>query len=296
MLREPGTPAPEPPPGLASRIDRSLVALIIPGDGESLFFVGSGTLVRLGGVELVFTAAHNLVDDERKALYPRELVTVHAPPRHLFLPLTVGGGAPSIARIHVPGPPDNEGDIWPDVAVLELTTDAILRSEREPFEAGSLGSFPSTLHSDDAWVAGFPIASVDAKNPQFAFTPQLVRVVTFPGARHSKEPAEGRGVHVLLGGPAFSHSLRQDVDMPHPHGMSGGPLAVGADLASLLLVGLATRYHRSRQDEWCEPTVEAVRLLIDHENEAVRDAAQRLVTQLTPSTSLETSQTPASSE
>jgi hypothetical protein len=63
----------------------------------------------------------------------------------------------------------------------------------------------------------------------------------------------------------------------------------------LRLVGLATRYHRSRQDEWCEPIVEAVRLLIDHENEAVRDAARRLVTELAPSTSLETSQTPPSS-
>jgi hypothetical protein len=290
MLREAGKPAPEPPPGVAARIDRSLVALIIPGDGESLFFVGSGTLVRLGGVELVFTAAHNLVDDEANALYPGERVTVHAPPRHLFLPLTVGGGAQSIARIHVPGRPDDEGDIWPDVAVLELTRDAILRSEREPFEEDGLGSFPSTLHSDDAWVAGFPIASVDAKNPQFAFTPQLVRVVTIPGARHSKEPPEGRGVHVLLGGPAFSHSLQQDVEVPHPRGMSGGPLAVGVDLASLRLVGLATRYHRSREDEWCEPVVEAVRLLIDHENEAVRHAARRLVARLTPSQLLPSSE------
>jgi hypothetical protein len=63
--------------------------------------------------------------------------------------------------------------------------------------------------------------------------------------------------------------------------MSGGPLAVGTDLASLRLVGLAARYRRSREDEWCEPVVEAVRLLVDHEKASVRDAARRLVATLT---------------
>jgi hypothetical protein len=281
MLRDPGTPAPEPPPGVAARIDRSLVALIMPGDGESLFFVGSGTLVRLGGMELVFTAAHNVVDDQTKTLYAREKLTVHAPPRHLLLPIIVGGGTPSVARVYVPRLPDNQGDIWPDVAVLELTPEAVLRSEREPFEEDALGFLAATVASDDAWVAGFPIATVDARNPEYAFTPQLVRVVTIPGARHSKEPVDGRGVHVLLGGPAFSHTSRQDVEVPHPRGMSGGPLAVGTDLASLRLVGLATRYRPSREDEWCEPILEAVRLLVDHDKVSVRDAARRLLTTLT---------------
>jgi len=81
----------------------------------------------------------------------------------------------------------------------------------------------------------------------------------------------------------FSHTLKQDVEVPHPPGISGGPLAIGADLGSLRLVGLPTRYRASREDEWCEPVLEAVRLLVDHDDASVSAEARRLVRELVPS-------------
>ena len=274
---------PAPPDDIAERIDASIVHMFMPGDSEQPFYVGTGTLLRVGGFELVATAAHNLVDDSTKSFCDLNAITICRLPSNLVLPLTIGKGAtPSIARRHVPGPPNADGDIWPDVAVLELTKDAILRTARQPFEEDELSTFDS-IEQRVAWIGGFPVACAEGEMPAYGFTPRLVLVVTIPGARHSQEPPGGRGIHVRYGGTGYNHTRQLDEPIPRPHGISGGPLAVGGNLGRVHLVGLAARYNERAEDEWCEPVVEAVRLLVDHENVEIREGARCVLARLEPS-------------
>jgi hypothetical protein len=70
------------------------------------------------------------------------------------------------------------------------------------------------------------------------------------------------------------------VPIPHPEGMSGGPLVVAGEGGKPLLVGLARSVSEveGKRDEWCEPVVEAVQFLAaDHESQAVKDAAVRIL-------------------
>jgi hypothetical protein len=96
------------------------------------------------------------------------------------------------------------------------------------------------------------------------------------GRRAANEPAAVRGHHVFLS----KNSTERDgskFETFASFGMSGGPLLLPGDAP--LLIGLV----RSREpfedgyDQWCEPVVEAIRLLTEHGNAAVADAARRII-------------------
>jgi hypothetical protein len=101
-------------------------------------------------------------------------------------------------------------------------------------------------------------------------------VHSMSGTRAAFEPGPGRGTHIF-----FSKEMTErdgsTFETFATRGLSGGPLVVPG--AGPVLVALV----RSREpfedgyDQWCEPVVEAVRLLIEHDNASVADAARRIV-------------------
>lgn len=266
---------------IRQRLDRSLAEVhfgTVGPSGFERYDAGSGVLIRLAGQEFVLTAAHNVFNKDARA--PESAITVRVPPRILGIAARLGDG--SVARAwHAPALPN--GDVEPDVAVLELGQ-AVLRSDREPFEEEEIAYLPPDAPSRSVLLAGFPLAlqkkDINRKLEGFGRvlqldgTPAIITASTIAGRRGVNEPANGRGVHVLLSIRDANGSPR---NVPHPLAMSGGPLVVPEGRG--LLVGLARARddHEDGHDEWCEPAVEAIRLLVDHPNDGVAAAARRVL-------------------
>ncbi|MGH7298258.1 MAG: hypothetical protein ACRELB_25185 [Polyangiaceae bacterium] len=261
------------PPELVPIADRIRLALVTVLMDEDTLSIGSGVLVALGGVEFVLTAGHNPWNKGEGRR--NKLSVAQAMPPFAFI-LKPGDG--SVADVRM-GPIGPKGDPEPDVAVLELGADAKMRPARRPFEEAEIGFFANESPARRLLLAGIPSDEVVpqpaakrrlTKLPPFDGKAIVYDVPTNPGYRAREEPLGGRGVHVLIEFAGTS--------VKSPRGLSGGPLVVPA--GDGLLVGLA----RSKEDvdagvfdEWCEPVVEAVKLLLYHPNVMVASAAQRIV-------------------
>jgi hypothetical protein len=97
-------------------------------------------------------------------------------------------------------------------------------------------------------------------------------------AHFPAEPTEGRGIHIH-----FTRTI-EDADgarevVRMTSGFSGGPI-VSPDcyLVGLVRGSIELQGKWDGWDQWCEPAVEAVRLLLVHEDVAVRASAERVVT------------------
>ncbi|MGH7434832.1 MAG: hypothetical protein ACRENE_04085 [Polyangiaceae bacterium] len=261
---------------IAMRVTSALVTVFTD---EDTLTMGSGVLVKLGGVEFVFTAGH-IPWNKPEGRLNKVCVIQGIPP--FFLLYKPGDG--SVARtIHAPVKPGGFPD--PDVAVFELGPDPKLIPSRRPFLEAEIGRYDNEAPARRLLLTGFPRGSVKARDdlanlgtdvPPLDGTVISFEALTLPGHRADEEPKSGRGVHVFL---EFEGTI-----ISHPKGVSGGPLVVPE--GDGVLVGLA----RSKTDfangfdQWCEPVVEAVRLLVDHPNAQVAAAARRVVARLSPIT------------
>jgi hypothetical protein len=257
---------------IASRVTSALVTIFTDEETLSL---GSGVLVKLGGVEFVLTAGHIPWNKSESRL--NEVCATQGMPPFFFI-FKPGDG--SVARtIHAPVKPGDYPD--PDVAVFELGPDPKLLPSRKPFLEAEIGHYDNEAPSRRLLLTGFPFGSVKsrpdlpdlgAKTPPLDANVIAFEALTLPGHRAAQEPANGRGAHVYL---EFEGTF-----ISHPRGVSGGPLVVPE--GDGVLVGLArskTDFDKG-VDQWCEPVVEAVRLLLDHPNAEVAAAADRIVARL----------------
>lgn len=274
--------------GYFERNRRALVGMVIAEEPGSTY-LASGVAVRLGGKPFILTAAHNVWSDRRFLA-----TAMGAPTERIATLIRPGNG--STGRVYIP-PTIGRADPEPDVAVVEPTKRTILPPE--PFDADDIGFFDTTLTSEisethlagyELVVAGFPTGMASFQPSPTSEQPTMgslsvginsMRVWSIPASAgdrltFSKEPREGRGVHVYISVDVVTEDglPGQTVD---PKGMSGGPLVVPEGKG--ILVGLMRGKMDFHQgwDMWCEPAAEAVRLLVDHDDNAVAEEARRVV-------------------
>lgn len=268
---------------------RALVGLVIQDDEDGITYLATGVAVRLGGKPFILTAAHNVWSSGRFSA-----IAMGAPPERVVTLIRPGNG--SAGRVYIP-PTTGRADPEPDVAVVEPTERTLLPPE--PFDADDIGFFDTTLTSEisethvagyELVVAGFPTKMASLAAPPGPNHPSMgslsvginsMRVWSIPAnagdrLEFSKEPTEGRGVHVYMSIDIITDegTAGRTVD---PKGMSGGPLVVPE--RNGILVGLMRGkmdFHEG-WDMWCEPAAEAVRLLVGHDDEGVAQAARRVV-------------------
>jgi hypothetical protein len=269
------------------RVARSVVFILREGDDESPVYIGTGVFVRIGGREFILTAGHNVWNHNLRRRYD---LSVGNPPYDVSIGQKPGDG--SARRAYVPKHLDEHGHPDPDVAVIEPSETAILQPDREPFDEDSIGFFGPDEPSEQLILSGFPsdhvvpheridLGKLGGRRPLDLHLATM-SVHSMPGIRWAEEPEGGRGVHVFLSPEATDNLEGGTAVTPEPFGMSGGPLV--RQQGGGVLVGLA----RSRTDfengtdEWCEPVVEAIRLLTHHEALAVAEAALRIVLRCTP--------------
>jgi len=261
------------------RVRKALVSILIEEEPEQLEN-GSGVLVCLAGAEFVLTAGHNVWHPTRDE--PMKIAAGQLP-RHVVAFTKPGDG--SVLRVRVPRGRANAAP-EPDVAVIELSDRALRHADRQAFAEDEIGSREVDSPPSQLVVGGFPsqLAAVDAtpvfkevtRKPKVDLFATTTVVHSMSGTRAAFEPAPGRGTHIF-----FSKEMTErdgsTFETFATRGLSGGPLVVPG--AGPVLVALV----RSREpfedgyDQWCEPVVEAVRLLIEHDNASVADAARRIV-------------------
>ena len=263
------------------RVQRSVAFFLREGDPENHTRVGTGVHVQLGGREFVFTAGHIVwsADSAR-----RLMLSVSAPADDFGPEQRLGDG--SAGRIFLPSTLDDGGNPDPDVAVVELSDKALLRPDREPYDENSIGFFASDSAPEWLLLAGFPAEKIHQheridRGPGNGGLRRLdlsvagMMTQSMPRIRWGEEPPIGRGVHVFISPFAQDRKEGGTTSTPEPDGMSGGPLA----RRNGTLVGLARGCvdFEDGLDLWCEPVVEAVRLLAFHEDPAVKAAAIRIL-------------------
>ena len=254
--------------------------ILIEGDDEQPVYIGSGVLLRLAGITLVATAAHNVWHREGGRLARvsvsrmSTLITAHTQP-----------GDRSVHRVHMPAAAAML-DPEPDVAIVELSERAIISQDALPFEESDIGFMPSDVATRRVVLAGFPsayarqhdrveIGPLGRPRPLDLDGATMV-VHSMPERRFAREPSSGRGVHVYLS-PQSTDAVGARSETPQSSGMSGGPLVVPDGRGTLVGLVRSRQEYEVGYDQWCEPIVEAVRLLLRHENTAVADAARRVV-------------------
>jgi hypothetical protein len=183
---------------------------------------------------------------------------------------------------------------------VELSEKAVLRPDREPYDRDFIGFFGPDEPSEKLIISGYPdekvieheridLGHLGGRRPLHLFLATM-EVHSMPGIRWEEEPPTGRGVHVFLSPQSTQHLfVRQSTEeveggtaaTPEPFGMSGGPLARHN---GRILVGLARGCadYLNGLDQWCEPVVEAVRLLCHHEDPAVSLAARDIIKRCRP--------------
>jgi hypothetical protein len=196
-------------------------------------------------------------------------------------------GDGSAVRIFIPSTFDEDGYPDPDVAVVEPGEKALMLPDCRPYDEDSIGFFGSDQPSERLLLAGIPEEMtfeherID-RGPGRGGLRRLdlylsgMEVHTMPRIRWPQEPPAGRGVHVFIS-PQAEDRKRGGVSLtPAPEGTSGGPLARHD---GRLLVGLARACEDFEDglDQWYEPVVEAVRLLLHHQDRRVAAAARRIV-------------------
>jgi hypothetical protein len=263
-----------------ARLDKAIVNVMsadLATDKFERLEIGTGVLVRLGGQELLFTAAHNVMADGKPVLEKWITVTgIHNLPNGLQVVMRPGGGT---TRVSLGGIPGASGLVEPDVAVLDLGPNALLRSDRLPFTAEEIGFIPPDTVAL-AVVAGFPAASAKAiptspvireAGPLQDITGEwlVAPVMLTTGKRHANEPPAGRGLHLPWGGFGLDAKGKRK-PFPHPEGLSGGPVLT-LDANGMRLVGLVRC--RDEDDLWCEPALAAVHAVAAHPNPAIASAA-----------------------
>jgi hypothetical protein len=273
------------------RSKRAIVAMFIATtpDARDNLDIGTGTLALIGGREFVLTAGHNVWNRDADRRYA---IGIGRSPEGIILLTRPGDG--SAGRIHYP-PPRPGHDPEPDVAVVELTEKTLLAGDREPFGEDDIRFFDTNVLDDrgfgrDVIVTGFPAYLVEqaaglalrggtGTRLELAVPLLSMKVGSIPAVNKapfgSKEPPEGRGVHVYLNRTMLD-AAQAEVAFKQAHGMSGGP-ALSPE-GSGVLVGLMRSVldYLTGWDAWYEPAAEAVRLLVTHEDPAVAAAATRI--------------------
>jgi hypothetical protein len=225
--------------------------------------IGSGVLARIGGVDFVLTAGHNLEDCRLEEIF------VAVPHGQVAFNLHPGTYLKGVVRREA-------GD--PDVAVLELDPEkAALWSKCEPIIVDEFGAHEDVGPVDRILVCGCPYADVSELEPVLSpivggeaspafsvlFVPYTTRI-----ARdfRSEDPTQGRGFCVHYGNSVFESGRE---DFVHPRGFSGGPvLAVEGGHRTLL--GFARSFSAEHFELCCEPSWCALKFLRDcHPNPAV---------------------------
>lgn len=265
---------------ICERVRRATVSILIEvPERKPPVAYGSGALIALGGVEFVLTAGHNLWNEK---LGRREEIAIGQFPRGVAGHLNPGDGSVHSAWYVQPLPgcvPD------PDVAVVEITNKTILRSDREPFQESEISLMGPDAPSRQLVLGGFPDDLVDddqedldlgemGKRTPIDFSLSIMLAPSQPEALLPTRHRKGRGVHVLLS----LGDLNTGRTLPETFGMSGGPL-VAPDQQGIL-VGLATSRFALKTggyDQWCEPALEAIKILTQHDSATVAEAALRIV-------------------
>jgi hypothetical protein len=243
--------------------------------------IGSGVLARVGGVDFMITAGHNLENCEEKELF---FVTPHG---HGLLSLLAPGRLlKSVVR-------PNAGEA--DIAVIELDPEqAGLWRNSEPITVDEFGLHEAVQPTDRVIVCGCPYADVKELAPvnsllvggeaKPAFSVLAVPYVTriahefHPGS--DADWSRGRGFYVY-----YVESVFEDgqVAFVHPEGISGGAV-VAIEGGQRTLLGFARSFlprrappHNDLNDyELCEPSWCALEFLRDcHPNLAVKADASR---------------------
>jgi len=256
---------------VCERTRSATIGIVTEGDEEQPFYVASGVLVRLGGVEFALTAAHNVWDAKRDP--GREVIAfaMMQVPAGIALLSTLGrtAGPVHVHRVEQGEAPE------PDVAVVELLDTTYLLPGRKPFEEHEIRFCAHDQPPGPFVLCGFPrgratllpdlvIDGVTRRQLDLTRIPLVVR--SLPRERFRQEPPSGRGLHVFL-----------DPGFPSSEGMSGGPLVLPDKDGMLVGLARGRAPHGDGYDEWCEPVVEAVRPLTEHRNPEVAAAARRIV-------------------
>lgn len=257
----------------AERAANSVVGIYLAGAGGG-WEIASGVLVRLGGRSFVLTAGHNLEEHAVDRIFLMFPSRVAVP----------GVGGRSILRCRFAKEPDvgvielDERDRSYWAHMIELGEEAFLPLENvEPSAYLVFSGFPAqTTHADTLKPEEDPAA------PRiFRSAPVAIRATIATGVRSSFEPPIGRGIHILYHGDTFfDPETNQEMALPQPHGLSGGPLLSVSPTATVLL-GLGRSQHGSPNTyEWCEPAFEALRLLFDHTAQDVARMAREILNRL----------------
>lgn len=256
------------------------VTLLIEGDADQPLYVASGALVRIGGKRFVLTAGHNVWDKQRNCVpqisvgIPSLTVITHARP-----------GDGSVGDVFLPERASGR-DPEPDVAVIEPSDSAIFSPSATEFPASAIGYVAGDDPPERLIAAGFPNEVLEYRaeplgdlGPRRAlsFGLHVTSVVAMPQRRFESEPEAGRGVHVFFSKDAQDLQTGKWRRTPSTTSMSGGPLATTADPPMLVGLLRGRMEHEDGYDQWCEPAVEAVRLLLEHSNASVRTSAEEIV-------------------
>ena len=254
----------------ANKANESAVILYL-FDGTGRLDIGTGVLVTVGGKDFVFSAGHNLEDCRDK-----NDIRLFFPGYDRVLQATHGGGQ---------GIVNYRWAREPDVGFIELCPDdKLLWARRTPVRLDDLTTAKDVRPDEQLVLVGFPAEDTTTaeglrKDRQdVALSTKGICIGAILDPVHSPhEPLAGRGIHVRLHGEFFDSVTGENVKLPRPEGISGGPL-VAVSAGGVRLLGLARSAHGDDERyEWCEPAYEAARMLLEHENDDVREDVRRVL-------------------
>jgi len=231
--------------------------------------MGSGVLVAVGGRDFVLTAGHNLEDCRDK----NDI--------RLFFPgwcISQASCGPSKEILSY----DFRSE--PDVGYVELdSSHRLLWQRRTPIPTRDLVCKADTTCLDRMVLLGFPSAAAtvgqnlrEGRQDLSVATSGICVAVTLADVRSPHDKGNRPALNVAYHGEFVDSLTGTPIVLPEPHGISGGPLCAVSE-TGVRLLGIARSVHGDQRHMWCEPIIEAVRLLCEHSDACVREEARAAV-------------------
>lgn len=256
------------------------IVTILGVDDPNAPSLGTGFLVNVGGRVFVFTAGHNVGNESlpgatprrsRVALqfYRRDLQLLAYPEKHIV----------AAWWRDIPG--------QRDVGVVELDPeDSVYWSHATPFTTEQLVDPFSAIGSphDNLIFIGMPteLASPLPKQPAARLSVRVEGLAV--EADHINVSDRGLAVGYEAGRSVDRYDSRTgepSKPLPHPRGISGGPLLlVDRERRTGRVLGIARSYMPNDEVQFFEPVAHALELLVDHEDASVAADARATAARL----------------